>query len=179
MDEIENINIKRDNKALKIIGNIGFTIFMTFMLLMIIIVGQSRITGQEPSLFGHRIYIVESGSMVPTLPIGSMIIIKETPASEIQKNDVVTYYSTNGDVKITHRIVEVKANNEGFLTRGDANNTEDASVLKGDRVIGKLALMIPYIGTIFGILNGKIGIILIILLAGMWIMIPRLLKKFA
>lgn len=173
----ENKNIERENKLFKLLGNIAFLIFMALMILMIFMVVQSRITGQEPSILGHRVYIVDSGSMVPTLPINSMIIVKETPASEIVENDIVTYYSGSQNARVTHRIVEVQEDGQSFMTRGDANNTEDPNPLSGDRIIGKLAFKIPYIGKVFRELNGKFGIVLIVILGAMWIIIPKLFKK--
>lgn len=174
----ENKNIKEENKIFKTLGNIIFIIFMGLMAIMIFMVGQSRLTGREPSILGHRIYIVDSGSMVPTLPIDSMIIVKETLPGEIEKNDIVTYYSGNTDSRVTHRVVEVKEGGQGFVTRGDANNTEDSSILQGDRIIGKLVYSIPYIGKIFRELSGKIGIALVVILGAMWIIGPKLVRKF-
>ena len=167
----------KENKTLKIIGNIGFAVFMTIMSILIFITAQSRLTGMEPAIFGHRVYIVDSGSMAPTLPKDSMIIVKEILPSEIKKGDIATYYGTSGSTRITHRVVEVKKEGQEFVTRGDANNTEDPSILKGDRVIGKLAFSIPYIGKVFRELNGKFGIAFLIVLGGLWIIVPIIIKK--
>ena len=68
---------KRENKTLKIISNILFAIFMLVMVFLIFITAQSRFTGMEPSLFGNRLYVVDSGSMEPTMPVNSIIIVNE------------------------------------------------------------------------------------------------------
>lgn len=172
-----NVKEIKENKILKLIGNIGFAVFMIIMSILIFITAQSRLTGMEPTLLGHRIYIVDSGSMAPTLPVDSMIIVKEVLPNEIKKGDIVTYYGSSGATRITHRIVEVKKDGQEFITRGDANNTEDPSVLKGNRLIGKLAFSIPYIGKVFRMLNGKLGITFLIILGSLWIIVPLIVKN--
>lgn len=174
----QNNQEKNKNKVLKLIGNIAFTIFMIIMFIFIFITAQARLTGMEPALLGHRIYIVDSGSMVPTIPVDSMLIVKEISPEQIEKNDIVTYYAGNTDTRVTHRVVEIVEDGKQFITKGDANNTEDARILQGDRVIGKLAFSIPYIGTLFRVLSSKAGIIILITLGALFIILPKLIKKF-
>lgn len=169
---------KEKNKTFKIISNILFVIFMLIMVLLIFITAQSRFTGEEPSLFGYRIYIVESGSMAPALPVDSMIIIKETPAIEIEEGDIVTYYAGSGNTRVTHRVVEVVGEGEQFITQGDANNTQDANILQGNKIIGKLILTIPHVGKVFRGLSSTVGIALLITLGIMWIILPMVFKRF-
>lgn len=172
------INKKQKSKMFKMISNILFTLFMIIMALLIFITAQSRLTGQEPSLFGYRIYIVDSGSMAPTLPVDSMIIVKEIKAEQIQTRDIVTYYAGNEKIRVTHRVVEVVEGGKQFITRGDANNTEDPNILEGDRIIGKVIFKIPYIGTVFRGLSSAVGIALLITLGVIWIILPKAVKTF-
>lgn len=175
---IDNSTSKKERStAVKIISNIGFALFMIIMIFLIFITAQSRLTGQEPSLFGYRMYVVDSGSMAPTLPINSIIIVNESKASEIEEGDIVTYYAGTSGTRVTHRVVEILEDNQGFITRGDANNTEDPNILEKDRIIGKLALSIPFVGAIFRVLSTKIGIVIIVGIAALIILIPMLFKK--
>lgn len=175
--EKTNVNKKEKNKALAIVSNILFTIFMIVILFFIFITAQSRLTGVEPSILGHRLYIVESGSMLPALRINSMIIAKELPASEIEVGDILSFYGKNADVRITHRVVEIQNDGEAFITRGDANNTNDPNPVTKDRVIGKIVFSIPLIGLIFKALSNPIAIAIIVLIGIAWILIPKLIKK--
>jgi signal peptidase I len=179
INEINNktIKSKKQNKKLKILENIGFTVFMVFMAVLIFITAQSRFTGREPSLFGHRLYIVESGSMSPTIKVDSMIIVKELPPQEIKNRDVITYHSKNNITRVTHRVVGIENNGEYFITRGDANDADDPIPLEGSRLIGKVSYSIPFIGKIFRVLSSKIGIALIITMGIVWMVIPKLLQK--
>lgn len=166
------------NKKIKMISNILFIVFMTIMTLLIFITGQSRFTGREPSLFGYRMYVVESGSMLPTLDIDSIIIVREYTSKKIKKDDIVTYYAGNENIRVTHRVVKVVEKGSQFITQGDANNTEDPNILKGDRIIGKVVLSIPYVGKIFRVTSSRVGISLLITIGFMYFVFPILIKKF-
>lgn len=175
-------NKKERNPVVKAIKNIGFIVFMIIMAILIFMAAQSKLMGQEPSLFGHRMYIVDSGSMTPALPINSMIIVKETTSSQagangIEKDDIVTFYAGSENTRVTHRVVEVLEDGQGYITRGDANNIEDANILQEDKIIGKLAFSLPYVGLIFRILSTKMGIAILIGLVAIIILIPMLFKK--
>lgn len=176
-EDIDKKPEKTQNKAIKFISNLLFIVFMMIMAFLIFITGQSRFTGQEPSLLGHRLYIVESGSMLPTLKINSMIIAKELPASEIEVGDILSFYGKNVDVRITHRVVEIQNDGESFITRGDANNTNDPNPVTKDKVIGKVIFSIPLVGLIFKILVNPIAIGILVILGIAWIFIPHILKK--
>ena len=176
-EDIDKKPEKTQNRTIKLISNLLFIVFMMIMVFLIFITAQSRFTGQEPSLLGHRLYIVESGSMLPALKINSMIIAKELPASEIEMGDILTFYGKNADVKITHRVVEIQNNGESFITRGDANNANDPNPVTKDRVIGKVVFAIPLIGLIFKALANQIAIGILVILAIAWIFIPHILKK--
>ena len=175
--EKTNVNKKEKNKALSIVSNILFTIFMIVILFFIFITAQSRLTGVEPSILGHRLYIVESGSMEPTIKMGSMIIVKELPASEIEVRDMVIFNGNEKDERVTHRVVAIENNGESFITRGDANNMDDPYPREKSNVIGRIIFSIPFIGYIFDYLSNPIAIGVIVLIGIAWILIPKLIKK--
>lgn len=168
---------KKENKVIKVISNFLFIVFMITITFFIFITAQSRLTGSEPSILRHRIYIVESGSMLPTLKIDSMLIVRELPADKIGIGDIVSYYGEGVDVRITHRVVDIKDNGNTFITRGDANNINDPNILEKDRLIGKVVFSIPFVGKIFKTLSNPISIIILIIIGMAWILIPMLVKN--
>ncbi len=152
---------KKDNKALKLISNIFFTVFMLIMVFLIIMTAQSRFTGREPSLFGNRLYVVDSGSMEPTLPLNSLILVNEKNPDLIEKGDILTY-DVSSDARVTHRVIDVGENNDYFITQGDANNVEDSAPVERENVIGVVRFTIPYIGYAFRFLSSTPGIVFIL-----------------
>lgn len=169
---------KKDMKWLKVLGNILFILFMIVIISLIAITAQSKFTGSEPRILGHRLYLVDSGSMSPTINVDSMIIIKESKPSQIEVGDVITYYGYDNQSRVTHRVVAIENNGEFFTTRGDANNAADPMPLEGSKLIGKMVFKIPMIGKLFRFLNTQIGIGILITLSILWIILPSISKRF-
>ncbi|WP_194822420.1 signal peptidase I [Micromonospora sp. S-DT3-3-22] len=78
--------------------------------------------------FDISLVLFKTGSMGPTIPAGSLAVVREIPASEVAVGDVVTVDRTPLP-PITHRVVDI-ADGGGpvrLLTlRGDANESNDA-----------------------------------------------------
>ena len=166
--------VKIVKKLMRILGNVLFTLFMIVMIGLIFITAQSRFTGREPSLLGHRLYIVDSGSMSPTIKVNSMIVVKESEPQDIKEGDIITYYGSESPVKVTHRVMEVIDQGQTFITRGDANETDDPLPLEGEKVIGKVAFFIPLVGMMFRFLSSIHGIITLVILGAFWVIVPRI-----
>ena len=109
------------------------SILLIIICLVILIINICSIFGLP--ILGFRLLKVASGSMEPTLPINSLILVKES--NNYQENDIVTYKDEYGYT--THRIIEIKQ--YSIITKGDANNTTDKEVAIDD-IIGKVIFTI-------------------------------------
>ncbi|HZJ84351.1 MAG TPA: signal peptidase I [Syntrophomonadaceae bacterium] len=165
------------DKGWKVLENVLFVILMAIMSVLILVAAQSHIIGKEPSILGYRIYIVSSGSMHPTIKTNSVIVVRETEGKKISEGDIVTYYGTSGETRVTHRVIEINENHKSFVTKGDANKVVDPLPLEGKNVIGKVAITIPYIGVILRLLATPVGITLVIIIGMLWIFIPVIISK--
>ncbi len=87
-----------------------------------------------------KILSIVSGSMSPSMPVGTAVFVREAP--EYRVNDVVTYRLNNKFV--THRVVY--ANNDYYLTQGDANKNLDKLPVNRDQISGKVVFFLPYVG---------------------------------
>jgi signal peptidase len=79
------------------------------------------------TFFDITLIMFKTGSMSPTIPTGSLAVVREIPASEAAVGDVVTVDRTDL-LPITHRITSVSDAGNGFTSitmRGDANLDED------------------------------------------------------
>ncbi|EQK40486.1 signal peptidase I [[Clostridium] bifermentans ATCC 638] len=114
-------------------------------------------------IIGFRTYTVLSGSMEPKFYPGDMVITQHKDKSDIKVNDIVTYKDNEG-VIITHRVIE--ETDEGYITKGDNNNVNDADILKEENIIGEVKFSIPKVGYVMNLLsNPKAIAIEIIFLA--------------
>ena len=101
----------------------------------------------RPNVFGYQIYVVKTGSMIPTFPIGTAIVTKEPEDPEKLDVGTIVTFVDDGAV-ITHRIIEVIMDNGevSYRTKGDhPDNTPDLNLLTPDRVKGIFVFKIPLI----------------------------------
>jgi signal peptidase len=126
--------------------NLIFWLLAAALIAIMFTAVQSKRDGGIPSVFGYSVFRVETGSMVPTLPIGSYIIAKSAESPELLPvGTIVTFRFLSGTV-VTHRIMEVIAEPDGkvrYRTKGDNPiNDPDPELLTPDRVIGTFQFLI-------------------------------------
>lgn len=88
------------------------------------------------AFFDITLIMFKTGSMTPTIPAGSLAVVREVPASEVGVGDVVTV-DRPGELPVTHRIVSYEAgvgDTATFVMRGDANNVDDPEPYTVDHV---------------------------------------------
>ena len=75
----------------------------------------------------------------------AVIVMKVKSEKDFKKGDIITY-EYNGKT-IVHRLVEIKEENgkKKYITKGDANITEDNVDLYIDDIKGVVKLRFPYI----------------------------------
>ena len=105
-----------------------------------------------PKLFGVGEVVFLSGSMQPTIEVGSLGIVHEE--KNYKEGDIVTYIKER--TLITHRIKEIRSDNE-IIVQGDANNIADEPISK-DMIEGRIILTIPHMGSVLQILKTPYGI---------------------
>lgn len=109
-------------------------------------------------LFGYQAYSVISGSMEPAIPTGSLVYVHETAPEDMKEDDVIAFYGAkDSNAIITHRVVENKIVMGEFVTKGDANKTEDMNPVPYSNFIGKVVCTIPRLGIIAQILTSTVG----------------------
>ena len=120
-----------------------------------------------PQLFGYEAYNIMSGSMEPEITTGSIIYVKYAEPSEIKEGEIIVFdRSIQEDEEllptefvVAHRVVENRSIEGQFVTKGDANDTEDMLTVPYSAVRGTVAVDIPMLGefmAIYTTLPGKI-----------------------
>lgn len=125
-----------------------------------------------PTVAGHKVLTVLSGSMEPAIHTGDVVIIRPiTPADEIKEGDVITFRTKEkADMLITHRVmgtVNVNGVPKAYVTKGDANDSEDLSTVARDQVVGIYQWRVPYFGYVSNFMHKPVGIILCVVLPGL------------
>ena len=130
-----------------------------------------QITAWIRTDFLWRSYVVQSGSMEPSIMTGDLIVLKKEET--YQKNDVVTFTQENRT--ITHRVMEVsKKIPRSFITKGDANQNSDTEVVPEEKVVGRVVQVIPKMGYLVRFLKTPLGFVLCVVLPGALIVYAEL-----
>ncbi|MBW8750058.1 MAG: signal peptidase I [Propionibacteriales bacterium] len=94
-----------------------------------------------PRVGGGTAYTVLTGSMRPTMPPGTLVVVRPVKPEQIAVGDVVTYQIESGDPTVaTHRVVAV-----GIDMKGDANNVDDPSEVRPEQIRGKRWYSVRYL----------------------------------
>lgn len=126
----------------------------------------------------YKLYTVQSGSMAPQIPTGSLVVV--IPSDSYAVGDVITFTdSANSTGTTTHRIVGL--NGTSFLTKGDANDSADVGPVPRTNVVGKMLFNLPYIGYPVGYAKTLPGLILLIVIPAtiiIWEELKKLKKEW-
>lgn len=132
-----------------------------------------------PKFVGGQTLSVLSGSMEPGIPVGSLIVITDVNANELEVDDVITFKVSDSTL-VTHRIVEIDEEQQLYTTKGDANETNDGNQISHNNIVGKLVFSVPLLGYLSIYMQTPLGIaflcgIVIVLLLLNYL--PEILKK--
>lgn len=97
-----------------------------------------------PCLAKQRPVVLLTGSMTPVYPVGSLLYVKNLEFSEVEIGDDITFSPDMGETIVTHRVVEKQE--DGYVTRGVANETNDTGIVTRDKYLGTVTLGIPKAG---------------------------------
>jgi signal peptidase I len=81
-----------------------------------------------PKLYPFDTFYVRTGSMVPTISVGALVIATQAPASSLGVGDIIVFPRPDRrDMMVVHRIAALENGPDGpvFLTKGDANDAPD------------------------------------------------------
>ena len=113
-------------------------------------------------------YVVSSGSMIPVLNVGDILIVKDgNTFNSLKVGDIIVFNRPQGgDRVIVHRIIEMsdRFGEKVIVTKGDANDGiipgTDFPIREKD-YIGTVAYTVPKIGLVLKYLNPPVNYIII------------------
>jgi signal peptidase len=104
---------------------------------------------------------IEGGSMEPTLPVSTLVLVKSTDT--LKPTDIITFKQDTDTRATTHTFIGYEA--DGSLrTKGDANETPDMHdvPLQMSDVAGKVVLAIPFlVPSYWSSIQGVLSLIII------------------
>lgn len=143
-----------------------------FFLVCLIIIGISIFSlieaKRDPdnllTVLNYMPAVVRSGSMVPSIQLGDMVISKVVGPNDIKIGDVISYRTDNG-IPIIHRVVGLieKDGKILFETKGDANDAKDSMPVPQEKVIGRFVYKVSRVGYVVQFIKTRAGFFLVII----------------
>jgi signal peptidase len=138
--------------------NLYYYLFLIFFISLGLFISLSGHTFPG----GLRLFTVQTGSMAPTLPIGSLIFT--LPSKDYRLGDIITFPSPDPSLPdvsstTTHRIfgLQIRADQAHIITKGDANFAVDNQPVPFDSIIGHLVFSLPLLGYLVDFLKSRQG----------------------
>ena len=138
----------------------------TLLLLLVIAVSLPLAL---PRFLGYEAYHVETGSMEPAIPAGSLVYVDPVSPNTLEPGDIVAFYSN--ETVITHRVVENHYLYNELLTKGDANEKEDINPVRYDEVIGRVTVHFPVLGRFLSVYAMPVSKVYLLCLAACGVML--------
>ena len=122
---------------------------------------------------GYSLFRVVTGSMEPTLPVGTLLLTEQTDMQDVQMGDIICFQAQESAIfgkMMTHRVVGIHTGADGallFETKGDANLAQDGYLVTQTNFVGKV---IWYTGagnvlsSILSFVTNKVGFLACIVL---------------
>lgn len=93
-------------------------VFFIFALVIIIVGTISQRNNSMVKLFGYSYSVVATDSMEPTIMVGEVIIAKAKPYEDVEKGDIIVFFSEEYQEYFVHRVFEIAGNGD-LITKGD------------------------------------------------------------
>lgn len=159
---------KQESKIANIIGTILIIMCIPLLIVFLTIAVKANINHDKlPDFMGYKPLICASNSMSNIFEVGDLTITKEVEENELQKGDIITFWNTEHDTVITHRIEEITTNEQGqkvYVTKGDMNNEIDDEVVEYNQIEGEYIGHIKYIGNLILWIQKPTGLIVAFLI---------------
>jgi signal peptidase len=130
------------------------------------------------NLLSYNSFVIYSGSMEPTVKVGSLLLTRPVDAEDLQVGDVITYRSPGNHTTLTHRIVSIRQEDgqQVLTTKGDASLKPDPQevVLRGQ--VSRMSFDIPYLGYVVDFAKSTLGIVLFLLVPAAGLLLMQALK---
>ncbi len=111
-----------------------------------------------PAVTGAQRYTILGASMEPTIPVGSLVVVRPRSIDDVPVGSVVTFQLESGKPTVaTHRVVGTGVEDGARLlvTKGDANATADLEPVREEQLRGVVTYSIPLLGWMNVMISGE------------------------
>ncbi len=142
-------------RLLRVVARVGQLALWALLLGFLVLVAIPRFTPFD-------VLVVRGGSMEPAIHLGSVVIV-DRGARAPTIGSIVSFHDSEAGI-VTHRVVALERSR--YLTKGDANRTEDATRRTAADVYGTVVLSVPLAGFAIHALQQPLAFLVLLLGTG-------------
>ena len=141
-------------KIIKTVLIILYQILVIMALILTMVIVLQRISANNQSIGGYKIFRVITGSMEPEYEVGEVVISKEVNPKDIKVGDDIVYLGRVGEYSgkiIMHNVVAIDTDENGdliFHAKGLQSNSVEDPQIREDQIYG----VVTYTSSILTIL---------------------------
>ncbi|HEY7590870.1 MAG TPA: signal peptidase I [Candidatus Limnocylindrales bacterium] len=116
--------------------------------------------GRLVPMLGGTTLVVAGPSMGEAVPIGAAVVATPADPESLAVGDVVSLQVGPDHAVFTHRIVRViDRHGEVWIeTKGDANPDPDPAIVPASAVLGRVTIVVPYVGYLLALESAPVGL---------------------
>lgn len=163
---------------------LNFLLIITMLIVFSYVVFSKLNPTDAPKFFGYKPYVILTNSMVPTLPVGSLVIDHAIDEDDpIPENTPITFKAElqGKEVFVTHyfRYIDQSDGYDRYMTQGEGyqEGQYDEFEIHREDIVGTYAFHIPYLGRIAMFLQSPAALTMF-LLWGFIFMLEHMVKKW-
>lgn len=161
--------VSKGKKVLNTVVNVVLVLAIVLAAMSTYVSFVSTSGNGVPSIFGIRMFSIQTDSMYPVLMPGDLIFdtaVKDPDT--LEKGDIITYWTIiNGErVLNTHTIHEIYDGGgyRIFATKGENNTAADALTVHESEIVGKYSFRVSGLGKVFDYLQTSTGFLIVVVL---------------
>ncbi len=166
-------NERKKKTPLQVLGDLFTTVILLAVAALLILFLGVRLVGITP-------YAVQTASMEPTYPVGSIIYVKNVAANDVKVGDAITYTLNSEGLLATHRVTRIDADRKLFYTHGDAVEGVEDTPVPFSALVGIPKFSIPKLGFLAQYVASRQGRVIAITAAAILLVLaifPQLLSS--
>jgi len=184
----------RASRALGVAASV-LTVLVLVLLVVAIMLAVTVRNGPygERIVFGHPVFSVASGSMVPTFSPGDLIYdqsVSLPQAEHLHRGEIISFVDPvrqagGTALVLTHRIYSVGTDRGpggllqvAYRTKGDANSAPDALPVPATAVLGVYQGRVPLGGYVLSALHQPITFVILILIPVVYIVVGETRRRW-
>jgi len=169
------LRLRRDHVVAKNQAGRRGWLFTTVAVLAVAVVLPVTIFLVSVWLKGWQLQAVQSGSMAPTYPVGSLLVVGPIDASQVEPGMAVVFEDPRVSGRIvTHRVVSrAPGDTLQFWTQGDANAIQDPFPVPARLVRGRVLWHVDYLGSLMTYLRWPRSFLLLVVFPGLLLVVSE------